>query len=497
MKNSKVSQFAQPQSHEIGKLARGAAKWAIILLFVRQGITIATTMVVSRFVSPADTGTVAMVTTFVSFIILFDTGLTWATVQNNELTKEHLDSLFWMGLLLGTILWLICAIAGPFLSEFYSNPQLKMVCLVMGVAPFLNSLTTQPSAYLKRKLQQKKTNAIDTAAITLSSILGVVLAILHYGYWAIIAQLVVMNAFRLIFLLAFSDYKPGPPKFSKSSFEMLKLGGLLAISNYVCYFQLYLGSILMGRFFGTENLGFYMKAFGLKTLPTMYATMVVTDVMVASLAAMQYDKERMGAAYRKALILTAFVGCPVSAMLYPLAPEAVRFLYGPQWDAAVPLLKWLAFPALMLPITTTTIWLFLAGGKGRAQLQMNLLLSSMTIVGFALALSFARTPITLVAVEALLFTLPFPIVNLIASHRATNLNLKSSLMSIFPILVISVVTATFVSVFGAWVSRVRLNWLIILGLKCGLGLIIYAVLTLRFIRPFPIAKIGSLFIGKV
>ena len=94
------------------------------------------------------------------------------------------------------------------------------------------------------------------------------MALLRTGYWAIIAQLVVMQVFRFILLFVFSEYKPGAPRLSRSMMPLLKFGGYLALSNYICYFQLYLGSILVGRVFGSVVLGNYMKAFGMKTMPT-------------------------------------------------------------------------------------------------------------------------------------------------------------------------------------------------------------------------------------
>lgn len=486
----KKNPYAQPEGHEVGRLARIAAKWAVVLLIVRQAITIITTMIVSRYVSPSDTGTVAMVTTFVSFIVLFDTGLTWATVQTKELSKEQLDSLFWIGILLGSILWLISLAAGPVLAQFYHNENLKSVCAVMGLSPFLNSISTQPAAFLKRQLRQKASNTIDTAAIFFSSLLGIWMALSHAGYWAIVAQLVSMQGVRVILLLLFSGFRPGRPSCVKKTLPLLKFGGYLAVSNYICYFQLYLGSILIGWAFGSAALGNYMKAFGLKTMPTMYATMVVTDVMVASLAALQTDRERMGAAYRKALMLTAFVGCPAGALLLPMAPEAVRFLYGPQWDLAVPLLKWLALPAILLPISTTTIWLFLAAGKGREQLRMNIWLSVVTVIVFLTALKFSNMPQDFVAVEALLFALPFPIINMISSHRAVGIKLRDTFNVIVPILGCSLFMATFVSFLGVVLPKTGMTWGLMLVLKFVVGIIIYCVLALKYVNPFPVPAVN-------
>gem|GEM_PF-1282165 len=484
-KLSRESQINQPHAQDIGRLARGAAKWVFALLIVKQILTILTTMIVSRYVSPEDTGTVGMVLTLVAFIVLFDTGLTWATVQPKKITPEQVDSMFWFGVVLGSFLLVICIVAGPLLADFYHNTRLIAVSAVIGLSPFFNSMTTQLSALLKRTMQQKKNNLIDTVAILLSSLFAIVLALAHMGYWAIVLQLVSMQVLRFVLLLFFTGYKPKSPRFSRSAIILIQMGGFLAISNFICYFQLYLGTILIGHLFGSASLGFYLKATGLKGLPTTYAAMVVTDVMVTSLAAFHGDQGRVGEAYRKALRLIAFVGCPAGAMLYPLAAESVRLFYGTQWRAAVPLLEIMSVSALLLPITTTTIWLFLAAGKAKSQLVMNVALTLITLAVYYFAYGNTHTLQGFVICETVLFTLILPVVNLVVSHRVVGISLNETFKVVFPILCCSVITAALVSVFGMYLKTFEINWIYGLFLKGGLGVVVYFALTLLLLRPFP------------
>ncbi|MBH1971471.1 lipopolysaccharide biosynthesis protein [Moraxellaceae bacterium AER2_44_116] len=478
-------QIDQPHANDIGKLARGAARWVFALLIAKQIMTILTTMIVSRYVSPEDTGTVGMVLTLVSFIVLFDTGLTWATVQPKNITIEQIDSMFWFGVVLGVLLWLVCVITGPLLASFYHNPKLIMVSVIVGLSPLFNSMTTQLSALLKRTMQQKKNNVIDTVAVLISSTVGVLMAVTHMGYWAIVIQVVVMQFCRFVLLFYFSEYRPKSPRFSPSAFVLIKSGAYLAVSNFICYFQLYLGTILIGHLFGSAALGFYLKAAGLKALPTTYAAMVVTDVMVASLAAFHENHERVGEGYRKALKLIAFVGCPAGAMLYPMASEAVMIFYGKQWDAAVPLLKVMAISALILPITTTTIWLFLAAGKAKAQLYMNIGLTLITLGLYYVAFNFAHTLDGFVMYEVILFTAILPIVNLIVSHRVVGISLVATLQVVLPILFCSILTAVFVEFFGMFMQGYSQNWLAIFFMKGVFGLVFYICASFLIVKPFP------------
>ena len=464
-------------------LARAAVKWAVILAVLRQILTIATTMVVSRYVSPADFGIAGMVLSFVAFLVLFDTGLTWATVQSPSLDREKVDSLFFFGVVLGSMLWIGSALAGPYLSAFYSQPGLEVISIVMGAAVFLNSLTTQPAALLKRQLRQKATNSIDTVALLVSSVVGVITALSGGGYWAVIGQAVALQAVRTVLLFIYSGYRPSWPARILIALPELKTGAGLALSNYICYFQLYLGGILVGRFFGGALLGNYQKAYGVKSMPTAYATMVVTDVMVSSLSVLSSDRERMGAAYRKALRLIAFVGCPAGAMLYTVAPEAIRILYGKQWVGAVPLLEWFSLAAITLPISTTTIWLFLASGQVRLQLIMNVFLSVLAVVCLLLAANISGTVEGVVATESILFAGPYLLVNIIVSHRAVNIKIFPTLKIIFPVLLGSLIAVFGAIIVGRYLAEV--DWRLLLFIKISVGIILYFISYLIIVKDMP------------
>lgn len=482
---SVAEKIDQPTPDEVGRLARYSAKWVFGLLVARQIITLATTMVVSRLVTPADVGMVGMVSTFVAFMVLFDTGLTWATVQPKDLSRDQVDSMFWLGLLLGGFLWSVCIAAGPLLARFYHVRELSLITCVMGASVFFNSMTTQLSALLKRAMRQKANNTIDTVAIIVSCVVGISMALAHLGYWAIVAQAISVQPLRFLLLLQFSGYKPGGPRFSRSAFHLLKPGGLYAASNYICYIQLYIATILIGHVFGSESLGYYLKATALKALPTMYAAMVVTDVMVSSLAVFQGDPNRMGAAYRKALRAIAFVGCPAGALLLPLAPDVVHLLYGEQWKAAVPILRWLSLSAVALPVTTTTIWLFLAAGKAKDQLIMNIGLSIIAAIAYAIAILRLDTLIHYVILEVVLFTLIYPGISLIVSHKSVGLSLRDTLKTICPIILLSLLTAIFVAILNLLIKS-ETAWLAIFMIKSAAGCTFYIGTAAAIVRPFPI-----------
>lgn len=478
----------QPLKNEVGARAWNAAKWVVGLLVARQLMTFGTTMITSRLVSPADFGIAGMVATFVAFMVLFDTGLVWATVQPKELYQRQVNSMFWAGSMIGLVLFGICIAAGPLLADYYRTPELVGVSGAMGLTVLFNSITTQPSALLRRSLRQKQNNLIDASALVLSSLVAMGLAFWLRNYWAIVLQAVVFQGLRLVFLLTISGFRVARPVFDRSAIPLMRKGSGFAASNYITYVQLYLPTILIGHLFGSQALGLYTKASALKAMPTAYAAIVVTDVMVSSMSVFHGDAQKVGEIYRKALGVVAFIACPAGAMLLPLAPEAIRLLYGVQWPAAVPLLQLMAFPAMLLPISTSVIWLFLSSGSARKQIIMNVWLTSLTILVFWLVYRMLNDVREMVMIEALLASILYPAVGLVVSHRAVGISLLKTVKQVAPILLVSVVTASIV--LGLF-QQITLDWKWALVAKASVGSLVYITLAIIFIRPFPVEILGK------
>src|SRR5262244_3823989 len=82
-------------------------------------------MILARLLDPKDFGLVGMVTAVVGIFNVFrDFGLSTATVQRTTVTEEQISTLFWINMLVGTILGLLTVALAPFVVRFYHEPNL-------------------------------------------------------------------------------------------------------------------------------------------------------------------------------------------------------------------------------------------------------------------------------------------------------------------------------------------------------------------------------------
>ena len=457
---------------EVGRRARQGAVWSIFQIGGRNLISLATTAFLARILVPDDYGLIGMVATLTALLLVFsDMGLSWATVQRENLTKIQVSNLFWVNIAAGALLWGICLASAPMVAAFYHRPELVAITSVMGASFALAGIAVQPFALMHRQMRYREIASIEIFALLVGAGAGIVSAISGHGYWALVVQSLTMQVVRSLLVLPRSGLNILPLRFGANTRSLLAFGGLLAVNGLLIYLARNLDSVLIGRWWGSEALGYYNRAYFLMLLPSMLATGVLTNLMVPSLAAFQNDSDRLGAAYRRAVVLVALIGSPLAAGLALTAEESVRLIYGEKWLPVAPMVVWLSIAGITQPIYNTTGWLFTAVGKAKAYLLLTLTNAMVLAVAFFVAV--AHGPLAVAAAYGIvmgLFLLPPA---LWWAHRCATIQLRQTTLLLLPVGVclVAMTCAVIASAkFAAWVG---LGWQMTFGIKVVTGVLVY------------------------
>ncbi|WP_256415399.1 oligosaccharide flippase family protein [Acinetobacter sp. 5862] len=466
----------RPDADLLNSRTKQSVKWAYALLILKHAVTFLTMMIVARTVSPHETGLANIMVTFISFLVLLDLGVSWITVQEETITEKIVSNFFWIGAAVGSAIYLICVLLSGYISKLYGYPELKLIIIIGALSPFFNSLSTQFASVLKRKMLQKKNNIIDTAAFVLSSLLSIALALNGAGYWAIISQLVFFQFLRLILLIKNKEFKLMKPSINMDVLKLYFKGLSSSLNNYITFFQLYGGTLLISYFYSPEKLAYYLKASGLKSLPTTYICMVLTDIMISSLAAININKnkEEFEKKYHMALFKVALIACPLSAFLFPLSSEAVMFFYGKNWSSSVVLLEWMSIVGVMLPLSTSVIWLYISTGNYKHQLNINVLITLLSLIIYSFVFVFFRSFENIIASEIIIYAFIIPVLTLIHSHKLLNISLIKTVGIYTPILVSSVISSILIKFLLSF--NFDFNYVVVSVFSVFLGLFFYALM---------------------
>src|SRR5262245_53173234 len=167
----------------------------------------------ARFLQPEDFGIVAMAIAFTGVYDLLTTaGLSLAAVQRPTITDKQVSTLFWVNLLVGALLCLLCFVTAPFLVSLYNEPRLFWVTAALGAGFFFNAAGVQHSALLQRQLRFADLTTIEVLSLLVSCALGVGMAVSGFGYWALVASTIATPAISSALMWAFTAWVPGLPR---------------------------------------------------------------------------------------------------------------------------------------------------------------------------------------------------------------------------------------------------------------------------------------------
>ena len=131
------------------------------------------------------------------------------------------------------------------------------------------------------------------------------------------------------------------------------------------FFSRNLDKLLMGRYMSLSDLGYYDKSYRLMMMPLQNIAFVISPVMHPVFAHMQDDLKKLGASYMKVIRLLAFIGLPLSAVLWFTAEELVLIIFGDQWMPSVPAFRILALSVGIQIVMSTSGSIFQAANATR------------------------------------------------------------------------------------------------------------------------------------
>jgi PST family polysaccharide transporter len=143
-----------------------------------------------------------------------------------------------------------------------------------------------------------------------------------------------------------------------------------------------LDNVLIGRYWGAEQLGLYARAYQLMLLPLQQITQPMGSVAVRMLSILQADPDRYRRYYCKALSAIAFVATPLTVTAAALSDEIILLLLGPKWAETSHLFKALALVGLIEPILGTTGWVLISTGRSDKLIRWGVFQAALIVVSF-------------------------------------------------------------------------------------------------------------------
>lgn len=422
-------------------------------------------MILARLLTPQDYGLIAMVTTVTGFIFIFkDMGLSLATIQSHEINHEQISTLFWINVGIGISLTLITLGLAPVIVWFYKDPRLYAVTASLSFAFIFGGLTIQHQAILSRHMQFISLILIDVISLSVGILTGVICAFVGLGYWALVWMPLATSFSNMIGVWWASGWRPGWAFPGSGVRSLLKFGGYITGFSFVNYFSRNFDNVLIGRYCGSESLGFYSKAYSLFLFPIGQITAPISNVAIPALSRLQDDPERFKKYYLMSIKLIAYVTMPLVITMGILSNELIEVILGKQWMQASNIFKIFAVPALIQPISTTVGWLYISLGSTRRFFIWGCIVAPITIISFFIGLPWGPLGVA-ISYSVMYCFLTYPVFTF--ALKNTPIKLMDVISTIYRPFILSLISGLIMLTTHAYFVNLGLFWTIFLTLLIG------------------------------
>ena len=227
------------------------------------------------------------------------------------MTQNDIQNLFSFTIYLGLFLAFIFYLLAPIVGYYYKQDILINVIKLLSISVFFTTINSIPSALL---LSSCKFKFIAIRTLIIQLILApfsIFAAFYGYGIYSLLIAPILSSIF-----IFFVNYKVHPIKFyyklNIKSIEKVKKFSLYQFFfNTVNFFTRNLDKLLIGRFIGMEQLGYFEKSYRLMMLPLQNLTHVITPSFHPIFSKFQNDLSLQRERYLNILKYLGYIAFPL------------------------------------------------------------------------------------------------------------------------------------------------------------------------------------------
>jgi len=416
--------------------------WKLMERGGTQGIQLIVQIVLARLLIPEDYGIIALVAIFIIIASVFvQSGFNTALIQKKDANESDFSSVFYLSLLVGSLIYVILFFAAPFIAAFYTEPQLMPVLRVISVTLFFGAFNSIQNAVVARKMQFKKLFFSSLGAIVVSGTVGIVVAYAGFGVWALVAQQITNQLLITVILWFTVKWRPK----LLFSFERVKslfsYGWKLLVSTLIDTLYRNLRSLIIGKMYNAEMLGFYNRG---EQFPALIVTNIngsIQSVMLPALASQQENRQRVKDMVRRSIVTSSFILFPMMVGLAVIAKPLVKILLTEKWLLCVPFLQISCVTYALWPIHTANLQAINALGRSDIFLKLEIIKK---ILGLAILGVTIFYGVYAIALGGIVSGLIGTIINSYPNTKLLNYSYKEQWKDIMPSLLLSLVMGALV-----------------------------------------------------
>ena len=311
---------------------RGAL-WTVSSGVGSRAVGLVGTLVITRFIAPADYGEVTVAAVLgMSANQLSTIGWGQYLVSHPNAPRSMVFHVTVFHVCMGVLALGVLLLAGNQLAPLLDAPHVTRYLPGIALSVLLDRLAFVPERILARDLRFGRLSATRTAGDLTHTLVSISAAAWGLGGAAIVLGNVMRSLIRLsMYALSVSwrDWLSRSRLNRQQTRELLAFGVPMSLGALCEFASRRWDNLLVSRFFGPGPTGMYNLAYNLADVPAIQIGEQIGDVLLPSFARM--EQARRPEAFTRALSLLGLVVFPLAVGLGVVAPTLVAALFDARW----------------------------------------------------------------------------------------------------------------------------------------------------------------------
>lgn len=326
-------------------------------------LALGSTVIISRLLGPEEIGIFAVGMALVGLIaVVREFGVSTYLVQEQDLNDELIRAAFTVTVGLGFGLALIVLAMAVPVGRFYGNEDVTTVVAILSLSFALTPLGSVSQSLLTRELRFKPLAWIRLSQAMVLAIGSIVMAMLGWGPQSLAWAAVLASLTNGLLSIAVRPH-PMAFVFARPALKrVISVGGPVTAISMIDDLVNSMPELVLGRMQSLSSAGLFSRAKGLSSMAHQLIARAAGPVFLAVFAERQRNATPLAPIYAKATACVLAAGWSGLALLAVLADSVVLVLFGADWLAVIPLLRWLCVSAAIGLLTSGAHHLLLAAG---------------------------------------------------------------------------------------------------------------------------------------
>lgn len=371
--------------------------WKLLESFLSKGVSMLVSIVLARILLPDDYGIIAFTSVFINLSdTLIQAGFSTALIRKEKVDEKDYSTVLGISIIMAFFLYIVIFLSAPIISNFYNEPLLVNVLRVIALSLFFQAFASVRTAIVSREMKFKVLFICSMVSNVLSGIVGIAIAYLGFGVWALVIQQLAQQLILTVSLfiavkmkVKFKIYKESAKELVPFSIKVLTSSLLSFLSGSIC-------NLVVGKTHSMTDLGYYEKGALFPQNISLYTFSAVSNVFLPVFTSVQNDRERLSNVFQRVLNVSMYIILPMMAGLCMVAEPLISVVLTDKWLPATWILRWSCLYYVMTPMLLAHVQLHFAIGKSDTRIKVEfykLIITILALVG----LFFTKLSINYVA----------------------------------------------------------------------------------------------------